>query len=147
MKMSAGVILAIIVMTGLGGAIGGWVGVQYGLHAAHANQGLDDVLHHQLGLTADQNSHIEVLEQDFAGRKQALDAEMEAANRDLAGALSTQHAYGPPAQQAIERFHAAMGALQEATIQHILAMRAVLTPDQAVRFDKTISEALAPARK
>ena len=68
---------------------------------------------------------------------------MEAANRDLAAALRERHAYGPEARKAIDRFHAAMGQLQEATIEHVLAMRAVLTPEQAARFDKTISEALA----
>jgi hypothetical protein len=87
------------------------------------------------------------MEHDFAGRRRDLEAEMEAANRDLATALTVQHAYGPDAQHAIEHFHGAMGALQEATIQHILAMRGVLTPDQAARFDNTISQALAPAAK
>jgi Spy/CpxP family protein refolding chaperone len=147
MKLSPVMILAIILMTGLGGGIGGWIGVQYGLRAAHSDQGLDEVVHHQLGLTTDQNARIEVMEQDFAGRRKGFEAEMEAANRDLAQALASQHAYGPDAQHAIERFHGAMGGLQEATIQHILAMRGVLTPDQAAKFDTTISQALAPARK
>ena len=147
MKLSPAIILAIILMTGLGGGIGGWFGVQYGLRAAHANQGLDEVVHHQLGLTADENAQIKVMERDFATRRKAFEAEMEAANRDLAQALANQNTYGPDAQHAIERFHGAMGGLQEATIQHILAMRSVLTPDQAAKFDTTISEALVPARK
>lgn len=147
MKLSPALILAIILMTGLGGGIGGWVGVQYGLRAAQPDQGLDAVVHHQLGLTADQNTRIEVMEHDFAARRKGFETEMEAANRDLAQALSRQHAYGPDAQHAIERFHGAMGGLQEATIQHILSMRGVLTPDQAAKFDATVSQALAPAGK
>lgn len=147
MKLSPAILLAVILMTVLGGAVGGWAGVQYGLRAARADQGLDEVLHHQLGLTADQNGRIEVMEQDFASRRKGFETEMEAANRDLATALAAQHAYGPDAQHAIERFHGAMGSLQEATIQHILAMRAVLTPEQATKFDATISQALAPAKK
>ena len=147
MRVSGGLILAAILLTGLGGVIGGWVGVQYGLREAHANQGLDDVLHHELRLNDPQNRRIEALETDFAGRRHSLEAEMEAANRDLARALATQHAYGPDAEQAISRFHVAMGALQEATIKHVLAMRAVLTPAQAERFDETLTQTLAPAKK
>ena len=76
-----------------------------------------------------------------------LEAQMVAANRDLARALSAEHLFGDQAKQAIGRFHVAMAALQEQTIIHILAMRAVLTPDQAVRFDKTVLEALTPERQ
>lgn len=137
-------ILAAVLLTGIGGAAGGWLGVQYGLRQAHLDQGLDDVLHHQLGLTPDQDRRIEALEADFHRRRDALEAEMEAANRDLARALAANHSYGPEARAAIHRFHAAMGELQEATIQHILAMRAVLTPAQAAAFDRTIDQTLDP---
>jgi Spy/CpxP family protein refolding chaperone len=146
-RLSPGLVLAAILLTGIGGGVGGWLGVQYGLREAHANQGLDDVLHHELGLSAEQNRRIEALETDFTARRHAFETEMEGANRELARALETQHSYGPDAHHAIERFHVAMGALQEATIEHILAMRAVLTPEQAVKFDRTLSQTLAPAKK
>ncbi len=145
MRVGPGLILAAILLTGLGGAVGGWAGVQYGLSQARGEASLDEVLHHQLDLTPDQNARIEALEHDFHTRRRALEAEMEAANRDLAAALARQHSYGPEARQAIGRFHVAMGALQEASVQHILAMRAVLTPAQAKRFDAVISKTLAPA--
>ena len=35
-----------------------------------------------------------------------------------------------------------MGALQLETVQHVLAMRKVLTPEQAAKFDRRVSEAL-----
>lgn len=147
MRVSPGLVLAAILLTGIGGGVGGWLGVQYGLRQAHANQGLDDVLHHELRLNDLQNRRIEALEKDFAGRRKSYEAEMEAANRDLAHALATQHVFGPDAERAIARFHVAMGALQEATIEHVLAMRAVLTPNQAATFDETLSQTLAPAEK
>lgn len=147
MKFGPGLILAAILLTGLGGAVGGWAGVQYGLREARGEASLDEVLHHRLKLTSDQDARIEALEAGFHARRHALEAEMEAANRDLAAALARDHSYGPDARQAIARFHAAMGALQEATVQHILAMRAVLTPEQAKTFDATIDETLAPGRR
>lgn len=142
MKPWPWLILSAILLAGLGGAAGGWIGVQYGLRQVQANRGLDEVMHHQLDLTPEQNRRIETLEADFRKRRLVLEGEMQAANRDLARALAANHSYGPEAQQAIHRSHAAMGALQEATIQHILAMRAVLTPAQAAVFDRTISATL-----
>jgi Spy/CpxP family protein refolding chaperone len=147
MRIGPGLILAGILLTGLGGAVGGWAGVQYGLREAQSERGLDEVLHHELNLSDAQNARIETLEAGFKARRQVLEGEMEAANRDLAAALADRHSFSPQARAAIARSHAAMGALQEATIEHILAMRAVLTPEQARRFDATISETLAPARK
>lgn len=137
-------VAAAVVLTIAGGALGGWIGVRYGLHEAHADASLDEVLHHRLKLSADQNARIEVLEQAFNQRRETLESEMQASNRQLAGVLASQHAYNPEAEQAVARFHVAMSALQELTIQHILAMRAVLTPQQAVIFDRTISDTLAP---
>ena len=43
---------------------------------------------------------------------------------------------------AVDHFHSAMGELQKATIEHVFAMRAVLTPEQAARFDRTVVDAL-----
>jgi hypothetical protein len=67
---------------------------------------------------------------------------MRAANRELADTILKEHIYGDGAKAAIERFHKSAAALQEATIMHVLALRAVLTPAQAERFDAVVSEAL-----
>lgn len=142
MTALARTIVLIVLLTALAGAAGAWVGFQYGLTRVQSNSSLDDVLHHQLGLTAEQENRIGALEAEFAKSRKALEGEMRAANRDLSAALGSEHEYGPQAKQAIERFHLAMGALQEQTIKHILAMRAALTPEQAERFDKTVLEAL-----
>ena len=73
---------------------------------------------------------------------QALQAEMRAANADLAKAIAANHAYTPQVQAAVDRFHRAMGELQKETILHVLAMRAVLTPQQAAKFDETVAKSL-----
>jgi Spy/CpxP family protein refolding chaperone len=135
-------VIAMLALTAVAAAGGGWFGVRYGMHQ-ESSATLDDLLHHELSLSPEQQQRLAVLEQRFAERRQTLDGEMRAANRSLATAIVTEHRYGPQAQQAIERFHAAMATLQEETIQHVLAMRAVLTPEQAERFDETVSKALS----
>ena len=144
MSPFARTVAVMVLLTAALTAIAGWAGVRYGLSQSRPRPGLDQLVHHELGLTADQNQRIEALESAYAARRAALDSEMRAADRDLATAISTEHAYGPRAQHAVQRFHLAMGELQEQTIKHVLAMRAVMTPEQAGRFDKTVSKALAP---
>lgn len=130
-------------MTLLAAAVGGWFGVQYGMaEARRSPPGVDAVLHQQLDLTRQQKQHIERMEAAFALRRQALQAQMRDADRQLARAFVIEHRYGPAAQQAIEQFHAAMKVLQEETIVHISAMRAVLTPAQARRYDPIVLRVL-----
>jgi len=59
-----------------------------------------------------------------------------------ARANGQEQAYSPGVQQAVDRFHHAMGQLQKETILHVLAMRQVLTPQQAEIFDDTVVKAL-----
>lgn len=132
----------IIVFTAFAAAIGGWAGIRYGLHEANSKPGLDELLHGELDLTSDQHQRIEALEAQFSMRRASLENEMRAANRDLARAIEREHAYGPRAQAAIERFHVAESSLQEETIKHVLAMRTVLKGEQLTRFDGAISTAL-----
>jgi Spy/CpxP family protein refolding chaperone len=96
----------------------------------------------ELDLTGEQKQRIAGLEQTYAARRKALEAEMRAANVDLARAIQQSHAYSPDVQQAIDRFHHAMGELQKESILHVLAMRQVLTPQQTAVFDNTVSKVL-----
>lgn len=138
------VTVLIALLTIVVAALGGWLGVRIGLHQAQGRAGLDEVVHRDLQFTPAQNQRLETLEADFALRRRARETEMRAANADLAAAIGAEHAYGPRAQQAIARFHRAMGALQEDTIRHVLAMRALMTPEQAGRFDLLVDHALKP---
>jgi hypothetical protein len=135
-------VIGVVALTMLVAVLGGWLGVRYGLREAHPAPGLDEVLHHDLHLTTEQERRLAVLESRFAARRKSLEADMRAANRDLAAAIMAEHQYGPLAEKAIDRFHMAMKTLQEETIVHILAMRAVLRPDQAQQFDRTVSQVL-----
>lgn len=142
MTSLARMVVGVGLLTAAAGAVGGWIGIQYGLSQTGPTPGLDEILHNELNLTAEQDQRIHELEAQFAIQRQTLEDEMRAANRALAAAIQAEHAYGPAAQSAIERFHTAERALQEETVKHILAMRTVLTPEQMTRFDEAISTAL-----
>lgn len=141
MTFTRGLVLTLILsaLVAFGGA---WAGASYMVSRMHEEPPLHELMHKKLGLTADQERRISGLERDFAIRRQTLEAEMRAANAELARAIGHEHAYSPAVQQAVDRFHHAMGQLQKETILHVLAMRQVLTPQQAEIFDDTVVKAL-----
>lgn len=135
---------AVLILTVVAMAAGVWIGMGLG-GSRHIHETVDvhNTLHHQLGLSAEQDKKIEAIEAKFASDRKDLDAQMRASNIELARALETERVYGDAAKAAISHFHAAMAKLQELTVVHILEMRAVLTPSQAETFDKTVRQALS----
>ena len=103
---------------------------------------LHQLMHERLDLSSQQNREIERLEADFAGKRRALDERLRASNADLARAIESEHQIGPKVTGAVDASHMAMGELQKATLAHVFAMRAVLTPEQQVIFDREIARAL-----
>ena len=103
---------------------------------------LHELLHEELGLDARQLEQIEDLEARFAARRTALEAEIRAENARLAAAIQAERGYGPRVTAEIERSHRLMGELQKETLEHIFAMRTVLRPDQAEKFDRAVVRAL-----
>ncbi|ACG77887.1 conserved hypothetical protein [Phenylobacterium zucineum HLK1] len=134
-------LLLTILLAVLAGAAGAWLAGRHVVQR-HQQPSLHAFVHEELALSSEQERRLEVLEQDFAVRRHAREAELRAANAELAAAIQARHEYSPEVQAAVEHFHHAMGELQKETILHVLAMRTVLTPEQAVKFDRRISEAL-----
>lgn len=134
---------ALMVLFAFGAAIGGvligrtWIAppppVESELHA---------LLHDDLHLDAAQEQRIEELERQYALRRQALELELRSDNARLASAIEIEHGYGPQVAAAVDASHKAMGELQKVTLEHIFAMRGVLRPDQAARFDAAVVKAL-----
>lgn len=135
--------IAVVVLTVVAMAAGVWIGGNIGTGHVHETADVHNILHNQLGLSSEQENKIEAIEAKFALDRKDLDMQMRAANLELARALETERAYGDAAKTAISHFHAAMAKLQELTVVHILEMRAVLTPEQAETFDKTVRQALS----
>ena len=107
-----------------------------------APSALHELLHEELNLDERQLARIEELEARFAIRRRALELELRTDNARLAAAIQAEHGYGPRVTSEIDKSHQAMGQLQKETLSHIFAMRAVLRPDQAEKFDGAIVKAL-----
>lgn len=87
-------------------------------------------LHHELNLTDAQLKALEPVEAKFGDRQKRLAEALREANRQLAQAIAEDKAYTPRVTAAVEHMHHCMGDLQKASIEHVFAMRAMLTPEQ-----------------
>jgi hypothetical protein len=135
--------LLLIALIAFAAAIAGvLIGRAYVARQTPVETELHTLLHRQLELDDTQHAKIEAIERRFAVRKQALELELRADNARLADAIEAEHGYGPQVSAAVDRSHQAMGQLQKETLEHIFAMRAVLRPDQAARFDAAVVKAL-----
>jgi Spy/CpxP family protein refolding chaperone len=130
-----------LVLCMVAAGIGVWAGVRF-LGQESRAPALHEFVHDELDLSAAQEARVEALERDFAGRRKTREAQLRAANAELAAAIRARHEYSPEVTAAVERFHQAMGELQKETITHVLDVRKVLTPAQAARYDERIAEAL-----
>ncbi len=126
---------------------GVWIGRAVLVPRPAADSELHALLHDQLNLDAAQHARLDALEVQFAVRRKALELEMRADNARLAAAIEVEHGYGPQVSSAIDQSHMAMGELQKETLEHIFAMRALLRPDQAAKFDGAVVKALTADQK
>ena len=135
--------LALIAVYAFAAALGGVVVGRALFGPSHPPENeLHTLLHDGLNLDAGQAAQIETLEKRFALRKRALELEMRADNARLADAIEAEHGYGPRVSATIDHSHGTMGALQKETLEHIFAMRQILKPDQAAKFDRAVVRAL-----
>lgn len=135
--------LVVTLLLSLGAAfVGAWAGATYLGPDRDSEPSLHVMVHNELDLSPAQDKRIEAIEADFAVRRRKLELELQAANAELAAAIQTERRNGPAVSAAIDHFHDAMGRLQKLTIEHVFAMRSVLTPAQAAEFDRTVVRAL-----
>ncbi len=146
--MNERVRFVVIILAAFGSAIGGvLIGRAWIAPATPVETELHQLLHGDLRLDADQERKIEAIEQQYAQRRKALEQELQADNARLAAAIEAEHGYGPQVAGAVDASHMAMGELQKVTLEHIFAMRGVLRPDQAERFDASVVKALTAKQR
>jgi hypothetical protein len=127
----------------MAGSVGAWgTNALLAAKARTQEQTTHDLLHRDLELTAEQQAALDRFEVEFARQRTRLELEMKAANTELAIALQEEHAYGPRVTAAVDHFHDAMGELQKLTVEHMFAMRSILTKQQIEQFDRHVGRAL-----
>lgn len=138
-------IILTVVLTFMAGIAGAFLGTNFLTPRGSQENALHTLLHRNLKLTVAQDREIAEEERRFAVVRTKLETDVHRANVALAGAIQTTKRDGPEVQRAIEGVHIALGAYQKETVSHIFRMRAVLTPEQAIVFDRSVAQALMQA--
>jgi Spy/CpxP family protein refolding chaperone len=99
-------------------------------------------LHTQLGITADQDKALDKEEERFVAQKKELVEMIRQENMELATAMIEDKEYSPRVVAAVENIHHAQSELEKATLEHIFAMKPILSPEQFDKLLKLSSEAL-----
>lgn len=99
-------------------------------------------IHEQLELSAEQERQLEPMEQRYHAETQHLQEVIRLANMELGQALLEDGEVSGRVKQAIGRVHEAQGQLQQKAIEHVVEMKAVLTPEQYQRLLNLTADAL-----
>lgn len=135
-------IILTVILAFLAGIGGAFVGTKLLAPAAPPNNALHALLHSKLNLSVAQDKNIAEEEKRFTLIRTRLEAGAHSANVELAKAIEATKRDGPEVQKAIEHVNTALGRYQKESVSHIFRMRAVLTPEQAEIFDRSVAQAL-----
>ena len=108
----------------------------------HAAGDMHALFHRDLNLNAQQEKELAVIEKDFSRKKALYEEQMKLANMELAGAIKDGGYSSPQVQQAVDKIHGAMGALQKLTLQHLADMQAILSEEQDQQLEEKVIEQL-----
>lgn len=137
-----------VLMAGLAGFIGVWVGVHRldaSLYppAQPLRAAVDELSRRGLtGLTPQQKAQINAIDQRYAHTRTVLRAHIASANVELSNALAEEMGFGPAVEKSINDLKSVVGELQRQTVLYVLSLRAVLTPPQQAIFDEKVVAAL-----
>jgi len=112
--------------------------ISIAIYSARVKAGPRDAhswIHTQLRLTPAQETALHPIEDRYKIGSRELEDRMRVANAELADAILAKGQDSAEVRAAIEKIHAAMGELQNVTINHVFEMRTVLTADQ---YDKLL---------
>jgi Spy/CpxP family protein refolding chaperone len=102
-------------------------------------------LKHELKLTSDQTAKIESLDTEFRTRIEGCCAKHCSARFALSEELAKPQVDLVTAARCVDRMAAAQSESERATLDHILRVRAVLTPAQQKRYATLVSQQVCTA--
>jgi len=121
-----GLFVAVVLFAGMSSWL---MGHFWGSHS-HGDSRPHDAIHHQLGLTSEQEAKLVPMEDRHAEAVRQGKEAMRRASEELGRAILSDREDSPRVHEAVEKIHLAMGDLQKATLSHIFEMKEVLTPEQ-----------------
>ena len=99
---------------------------------------VDRMLSEEMHLSAQQKRRVELIEHNYTLDYNLALADLHASNSELAAALANDMSLNDDAKAAIKEIEVNVGQMQTSTVNYIVDIRNVLTPDQQKIFDGRI---------
>lgn len=142
-RLLLAVAIATLVATGVSFSLSRWVARRAEATAAHIHE--TGWLKATLGLSDTQAAQVEKLHAAFAARVEDSCTKHCAARFDLSNELAKPNPDATTTRACVDRMCAAQTDSERATLDHILQVRAILTPDQQKRYAALINEQICTA--
>lgn len=119
------------------------------VHAAESAQQDSEARFHEwvhanLNLTEAQHATLDLAEEAFAARRQALRQTMKSANNALREAITRDRGDSPSVHQALDQLSSAQAALQRETLAHLFKMASQLQPAERDKLIQWTHDSLLP---
>lgn len=99
---------------------------------------VDRMLSQEMHLTPDQSRRVELIDHNYTLDYNLALADVHASNSELAAALANDMSLSPQAKAAISEIQVNVGQMQTSTVNYIVNIRSILTPEQKKIFDGRI---------
>jgi hypothetical protein len=105
-------------------------------------QSVDALLERDFKLSVQQKQQLQVIDEQFIRKHNLIWADIRMSNAELAAAVANDMSLNQDAKNAIMEIQDSVGRLHTESIQYVLEVRKVLTPQQRTQFDEHIVMAL-----
>jgi len=131
-----------IFLSFLAGLAGVWFGLKTLRTTNPSPVSLHERIHHEFHLNTEQRKALHALEVKYATNQAQYAQALKRASNELAAAIKEHHSLSPEVVRAEQNYLQVLGDFQTQTLQHIFAMRAILSPEQARVFDDIVLRSL-----
>jgi Spy/CpxP family protein refolding chaperone len=133
-------------------ALSAWGAMHWHLARDHAAESVQqdsearfhEWVHANLNLTEAQHATLDLTEEAFAARRQALRETMKSANNALREAITRDRGDSPSVHQALDQLSSAQAALQRETLAHLFKMASQLQPAERDKLIQWTHDSLLP---
>ena len=147
MEASVGRRPGTIALAGIAAFIGARIGTdQTQVRTAPLSDRVFELLGDGLNLTAQQRNAINDIGGRYASIRAQLRLQSRTLNVNLARLMAEERQFGPRTAETLEQLQEVMGKRLKISMEYMLEVREVLTPEQRMQFDRRVEEEAAVAR-
>ncbi len=137
-----------IVLAGLAAFLGAHLGSRQQPQAQSAplSERVFEILNEGITLSDEQKEQIRRISAHYAPTRERLRLQSRGVNVHLARLMAEEQQFGPRTTEGLEQLQAVMGERLKLSMEFMLEVRMVLTPEQRAYFDRKVAEEASLSR-